>query len=134
MVAAQTGESQASVSDSTSLPRGGRRGGVRRLLASSMRLTGVHYRIALLRAKMTAVRVAIFTGLTAGAIVLSLLGLIFLYISVFRLLTDTIGIPAWCTFLIYSVGHLAIAFALLMIGARTIRGRDEAKQEGDIRT
>ena len=104
-------------------PRGRGGGGVRRMLASTTRLMDVHYQIVLLRAKMTVVRVAIYAGMAVGAVGLGLMGVIFLYVGVFRLLTDVAGVPAWGTFLIYAGGHIVTAVALLVGGMRTIRGR-----------
>jgi len=101
--------------------RVGGRGGWRRMLASTLRLADVHYRIALLRAKMTAVRITAYVGLAAGAVGLGLMGIIFLYVGMFRLLTDAAGLPVWGTFLIYAGGHVVTALAMLIGGMWMMR-------------
>ena len=105
------------------------RGGVRRLISSITRLMDVQYRIMMVRAKMTLVRMAIFTALFAGAVVMGLVGLVFLYIGMFRLLTDVAGLPVWATFLIYAGVHLVTGLVLLGFGNRMISGRDEDSDE-----
>ena len=113
-------------------PRRPRRGGLRRLISSTMRLVDTQYRIMMLRAKMTLVRMAIYAALFAGAVVLGLVGIIFLYIGLFRLLTDVAGLPVWATFLIYAGVHLVTATILLLYGGRMISGRDDdADDEND---
>ncbi|MCL2640536.1 MAG: phage holin family protein [Phycisphaerales bacterium] len=99
------------------------RGGWRRMIASSSRLVDVHYRITVLRAKMAVVRVGVFVGLAVGAVGLGLLGIVFLYVGVFRLLTDVAGLPVWGAFLIYAGGHVVTALAMLIGGMRMMRGR-----------
>jgi hypothetical protein len=101
------------------------RGGLRRLISSMMRLVDVQFRIMMVRAKLTLVRIAIFVALFAGMLVLGLVGVVFLYIGVFRLLTDVAGLPVWATFLIYAGAHLVTALVLLGFGMRMISGRDD---------
>ena len=67
----------------------------------------------------------------ADGTVLGLVGLIFLYIGVFRLLTDVAGLPVWATFLIYAGAHLLTAIGLLACGKGMITGRDD---DGDDET
>src|SRR4051812_8824095 len=122
MVAASETTAQ-DVTDFTPSPTGssGKRirqpkGGVRRMLASAVRLVDVQYRIWLTQAKLTLQRMLIYAALFAGAAVVGLLAIIFLYIGVFHLLTDVAGLrPVWA-YLIYGGFHLVLAVVLVMVG------------------
>ena len=108
------------------------RGGVRRLLASLVRVVDNQYRIWLLQAKITLMRMALYAALFATAAVLGLLAIIFLYIGVFKVLTDVAGLaPVWA-YLIYGGFHLILATVLVLVAISILKGKakDPTTQEG----
>ena len=114
-------------------PAGGRKQrrqrGLPRLIASLLRLADVQYRIWLVQAKLTALRIALFAGLFAGAALLSVLAIIFLYIGAFKVLTDLLEIRAVYAFLLFGGFHLALAGALVFTGVHLLSQRDEKKKD-----
>jgi hypothetical protein len=104
------------------------RGGVRRLLSSLIRVIDVQYRIWLLQAKITLMRMLLYAALFTAACVLGLLAIIFLYVGVFKLLTDVAGLaPVWA-YLIYGGFHLVLAGVLVMIAMSILKSKDEPKK------
>lgn len=101
------------------------RGGVRRLLASGIRIADLQYRIWLTQAKMTVKKLALFAGLFAGAAVLGLLSIIFLFIGLFRILTDVLHIPAVWSYLIFGAVMLALAGTLIFMGMSALNKKDD---------
>ncbi len=105
------------------------RGGVRRLIASLTRLINLQYRIWMTQAKMVMMKIAISAGLFIGAAVFGVIGVIFLCIGLFHVLTDVVGIPLWAAFLIFG-GFLAIlAAALVLIATRMLTKKDQDEDE-----
>ncbi|HUO07867.1 MAG TPA: phage holin family protein [Phycisphaerae bacterium] len=100
---------------------GGRRGGVRRLVASTVRLADLQIRIWLTQAKITVARVATFLILCAAAGVMAILGTIFLLIGLFRILTDEFGLqPVWA-FLIFGGFLFVMAGVVVIMARQTLR-------------
>jgi len=95
------------------------------LINSLVRIVDLQYRIWLTQAKLTLQRMMLYAALFVGAFVLGLLAIIFLYIGVFRLLTDVIGMrPVWA-FLVFGGLHLALAVALVMVGTSILGAKDD---------
>jgi predicted phage tail protein len=112
-------------------PRG--KGGVRRLTASVVRLVNIQVKIWLTQAKVTAMKVGLFAGLFAAAAVVAVLAIIFLYIGVFRVLTDVVHLqPVWA-FLIFGGVHLLLAAVLVMVAIKILTKKenddDDDKQD-----
>ena len=105
-----------------------RRRGLPRLISALFRLADVQYRIWLVQAKLTALRIALFAGLFAGAALLSVLAIIFLYIGAFKVLTDVLMIRTVYAFLIFGGFHLAVAATLVFTGVHLLSQRDEKKK------
>jgi hypothetical protein len=106
-----------------------RRGGLRRLLASTFRVVDLQYRIWLTHAKITLQRMVLYAAMFGAAMVIGLLAIIFLYIGVFRLLTDVAGLrPVWA-YLIFGVVHLALAAALVFIGTSILQKKDSSAKD-----
>jgi hypothetical protein len=107
------------------------RGGVRRLVQRAWRVVDLQYRIMLTQAKLTAKRIVMFAILFGIASVLGLLAIIFLYIGVFKLLTDVAGLaPVWA-YLIYGGFHLILAATLIMVGASKLSKKDTDEDDPD---
>jgi len=107
------------------------RGGVRRLIQRGLRVADLQYRIWLTQAKLTAKRIVMFAILFGIAAVLGLLAIIFLYIGVFKVLTDVIGLaPVWA-YLIYGGFHLILAGVLVFIGASKLSKKDIDEDDAD---
>jgi hypothetical protein len=106
--------------------------GVRHLVASTAKLCGLQYRIWLTRAKITALKIAVFAGLFMSAMLLGILAAIFLAIGIFRVLTDVLHIPVWASFLIFGGLLALLAIVLVSIGvAKITRGAaDHDKEAG----
>jgi hypothetical protein len=97
--------------------RGGRAnpGGVRRLVSSIVRLADIQLQIWLTRAKLAAWSIALYAALFGAAALVGTLGIIFLFIGIFHVLTDVVGLaPVWA-FLIFGGVQLLIAGVLFMI-------------------
>ena len=96
------------------------RGGLRRLVASTVRLADLQLKIWLTQAKMTATRVVTFIVLFAIAAVMAILGTIFLFIGLFRVLTDVVGLrPVWA-FLVFALFAFSVAGIVLMIAQKSL--------------
>lgn len=105
------------------------RGGVRRLLNSALRLVDLQYRIWLTQAKLTLQRMMLYAVLFIGAAILGLLAVIFLYIGLFRVLTDVIGLrPVWA-YLIFGGLHLVLAITMIMVGTSILGKKDEDEDD-----
>jgi hypothetical protein len=105
------------------------RGGLRRLINSLVRIADLQYRIWLTQAKLTLQRMMLYAVLFVGAAILGLLAIIFLYIGVFKILTDVIGLrPVWA-YLIYGGLHLALALTLVMVGTSILGKKDEDEDD-----
>jgi Putative Actinobacterial Holin-X, holin superfamily III len=121
---AQTGERFSS--------EGGRTnpGGLRRLVSSIARLTDIQLQIWLTRAKLAAFSVAFYAALFGAAAVVSILGIIFLFIGLFRVLTDVVGLaPVWA-FLIFGGVQLLLAGVLVAIARSVFIKRMASKKPG----
>jgi len=106
--------------------RGGRGPwGLRRLVRSVVRIADLQYRIWLTRAKIAAVRLAMFAAIFSAALLLGILAVIFLFIGAFRVLTDVAGIaPVWA-YLIMGGGTLLLAVLCAWIGIHSMGRHDE---------
>jgi len=99
------------------------------LINSLVRIVDLQYRIWLTQAKLTLQRMMLYAAMFMGAFVLGLLAIIFLYIGVFRLLTDVIGLkPVWA-YLIFGGLHLVLAVTLVMIGTSILGKKDDDDDE-----
>ena len=112
------------------------RGGIRRLLASTARLADIQLKIWLTEAKITVSRIALYVALFGAAAVLATVGIVFLFIGLFRVLTDVLGVaPVWA-FLIFA-GFLFVLAAVLVMFARGILNKKtgaaggQAKRRGE---
>jgi len=104
-------------------PKG--RGGFRRLIRSLVRVGDLQLKIWLTHAKLTLQRMMIYAALFGAAAVLGLLAIIFLYIGVFKVLTDVIGLrPVWA-YLIYGGFHIALAIGLVVVGTSILNKKDD---------
>lgn len=105
------------------------RGGMRRLLNSLLRIVDLQYRIWLTQAKLTLQKMVLYAILFVGAAILGLLAIIFLYIGLFKVLTDVVGLaPVWA-YLIFGGLHLVIAIALIMVGTSILGKKDEDDED-----
>ena len=103
--------------------------GLRRLITSSTRIADLQIRIWLTQAKIAAVRVAIFAALFSLAAALAILSVVFLFIGIFRLLTDVAGIaPVWA-YLIMGGFTLLVAGILLAVGMHMLSAHDKPDPE-----
>ena len=96
------------------------RGGVRRLIASTVRLADLQLKIWLTQAKITVSRIVLFVVLYAVAGVMAILGTIFLFIGLFKILTDVIGIPPVWSFLIFALFTFGVAGTVVLIAQKTL--------------
>ena len=118
--AADEQQDGASAGESAADWRRANRGGLRRLVASTVRLADLQLRIWLTEAKITIARILTFVILYTVAGVMALLGTIFLFIGVFRILTDVIGIPTVWSFLILSLFTFGVAGIVVLIAQKTL--------------
>jgi hypothetical protein len=92
------------------------RGGIRRLIASIARLVDIQFKIWLIEAKISLIRVGLYIALFGAAAVFAMVGIVFLLIGLFRVLTDVVGIaPVWA-FLIFAGFFLVLAGTLVLVG------------------
>jgi hypothetical protein len=105
------------------------RGGVRRLVNSLVRIVDLQYRIWLTHAKLTLQRMMLYAALFVGAAILGLLAIIFLYIGLFKILTDVLHVPPVWAYLIFGGLHLVIAITLVMVGTSILGKKDEDEDE-----
>jgi hypothetical protein len=104
------------------------RGGLRRLVASTVRLADLQIQIWVTQAKMTVARVAAFVILCAAAGLMAILGTIFLLIGLFRILTDEFGLqPVWA-FLIFGGFLFVMAGGAVMIARQTLVKKADKKK------
>ncbi|MGN6369484.1 MAG: phage holin family protein [Phycisphaerae bacterium] len=96
------------------------RGGIRRLIASTVRLADIQLKIWLTQAKMTVARIVLYVLLYAVAGVMAILGTIFLFIGLFKILTDVIGIPAVWSFLIFALFTFGVAGTVVLIAQKAL--------------
>jgi hypothetical protein len=123
---AQTGSPGGSVATGTR-PR---KGGLRRLVASLVRIVDLQYRIWLTHAKLTLQRMILYAALFGIAMILAILALIFLYIGCFHVLTDLLGFrPVWA-YLFFGIIHLALAGALVVVGTAILAKKDGSTTAG----
>lgn len=89
------------------------RGGLRRLVASTVRLADLQLKIWLTRTKIAVSRILTAILLFTVAGVMAILGTIFLFIGLFRVLTDVVGLrPVWA-FLIFALVMFSITAGVL---------------------
>ena len=103
------------------------RGGLRRLIASSVRLANIQLKIWLTEAKITAANIVFYLAMFGAAAVIGLLAIIFLFIGMFKILTDVIGIPPVWSYLIFGGVLMGIAVALIMVGKNALNKKPDAK-------
>ncbi len=128
-------QDDAGASESAEDWRQANRGGLRRLVASTVRLADLQLRIWLTEAKITVARVLTFVILYTVAGVMAILGTIFLFIGVFRILTDVIGIPTVWSFLILSLFTFGVAGIVVLIAQKTLSqkaGMPDKKKEKQV--
>jgi hypothetical protein len=107
------------------------RGGVRRLASSAVRLASIQVKIWLTQVKSTALKIGLFVGLFLAAAVLALLAIIFLYIGVFHLLTEVIGMRHVWAYLIFGGVHLVLAAVLALVAMKILTKKDEDDDDED---
>lgn len=96
------------------------RSGVSRLVLSLTRLASIQTRLVLAQVKLTAQRLTLaLAGFTIAA-VFGILGIIFLYIGVFKVLTRYVLDAPW-VWLIYGGIHAVLAVALAAWAMHTLR-------------
>jgi len=104
-------------------------GGVRRLIASLVRLADIQTKIWLAEAKITLAKLALYVVLFGSAAILGILGIIFLLIGLFRVLTDVLGIaPVWA-FLLFAGFFFLLAGTLVMVGKGILNRKISAAGE-----
>jgi hypothetical protein len=94
-----------------------------------LRVIDLQYRIWLTHAKLTLQRMVLYAALFGAAMLLGLLAIIFLYIGVFHVLTDVIGLRAVWAYLIFGGIHLVIAAALVFVGTSILGKKDDSKDK-----
>jgi hypothetical protein len=105
-------------------------GGIRRLVASVARLTDIQLQIWLTRVKLAAWSIALYAALFGAAALIGILGVIFLMIGIFHVLTDVAGLaPVWA-FLIFGGGLLILAGVLVAIAKSVLTKRSTPKHAG----
>ncbi len=91
------------------------RGGLRRLISSIARLLDLQYRIWLTEAKIAVAKIVMYVVLFGAAALLGILGIIFLFIGAFHVLTDVCGLaPVWA-YLIFAGVQLVLAVVLVLV-------------------
>jgi len=70
-----------------------------------------------LKARILAKKLILSAALSAGAILFGLVGLVFTYIFLFRLLTDVAGLAVVWTWLIFAAVHVLTAMVFMLIVA-----------------
>ena len=98
--------------------------GIKAIVQSLLRLVDIRYRIWLTRAKLTALRLALFATLWIVALLVGVLAIVFLYIGLFRVFTDFVGIPTAWAFLIFGGVHAIVAAVLAFIGVHWLSAKD----------
>jgi hypothetical protein len=96
------------------------RGGLRRLVASIVRLADLQLKIWLTETKIAVSRIVMYLVLYAMAGVMAILGTTFLFIGLFRILTDVIGIPTVWSLLIFSLFTFGVAGTVILIAQRAL--------------
>ena len=96
------------------------RGGIRRLVGSTVRLADLQLRIWLTEAKITVSRIVMYVVLYAIAGVMAILGTIFLFTGLFHVLTDVIGIPTVWSLLIFALFTFGVAGTVVLIAQKTL--------------
>ena len=105
-------------------------GGFRRLVSSIVRLSDIQLQIWLTRAKLAAWSIAFYAALCGAAAVVGLLGIIFLFIGIFHVLTDVVGLPPVWAFLIFGGFQLLLAGILVAIANSFLKKRMTSKNAG----
>ena len=125
------GRSQAATESRPPRRQGRRRRGrgFPRLVKSLWRLADLQYQIWLTRAKLAALKIALFAVLSIAAMVLAVLAIVFLYLGAFRLLTDQLHIPPAYAYLLFGAVHLLLAAILAWIGYRILVRTDDLPPE-----
>ena len=128
--AAQENRSDEDTFGEDAFHRRANRGGLRRTVASIARLVDIQYRIWLTEAKMAVARIVMYVVLFGAAALLGILGIIFLFIGAFHVLTDVIGlVPVWA-YLIFAVVQLGLALALVMMAKSKLSTPDAPNPDG----
>jgi hypothetical protein len=108
------------------------RGGVRRLIASIVRLADIQLQIWLTQTKITVVRIAFYMAFFGVAAIIGTLAVIFLLLGLFHILTDVFQIPLVWAYLIFGAFLLGVAATLMLIGQNILHkkaGTDGSKKE-----
>ncbi len=96
------------------------RGGVRRLVSSIARLADIQFHIWMTEAKLAVSKIVLYVALFGAAALIAVLGVIFLFIGVFHVLTDVFGLaPVWA-YLLFGGIQLAIAVTLVLIAKNAL--------------
>jgi hypothetical protein len=130
---APTADAESNTTDSSeeTNARSRSKGGVRRLTSSAVRLVSIQMKIWLTQVKVTAMKIGLFAGLFAAAAVLGVLAVIFLYIGLFRVLTDLVKLqPVWA-FLIFGGVHLLLAAVLVMVAIKILTRKEDDDDDED---
>ncbi len=109
---------------------GGVGGGLRRLVSSVARLTDIQIQIWATQAKIAAMRLVVYAALVGGASIVGILGVIFVLIGLFHVLTDVVGLaPVWA-FLVFGGGQLLLAAILIGVAVSILKKRMAKKADG----
>lgn len=101
------------------------RGGLRRMVASTVRLADLQIKIWLTHAKITVARLVLFIILYSIAGALGILATVFLFTGLFHILTDVIGLREVWALLIFAVFMFAVAGLMVVVAQKAL-----AKQPG----
>jgi hypothetical protein len=105
-------------------------GGLRRLVSSVARLTDIQIQIWATQAKIAAMRLVVYAALVGGASIVGILGVIFVLIGLFHVLTDVVGLaPVWA-FLVFGGGQLLLAAILIGVAVSILKKRMAKKADG----
>lgn len=100
------------------------------IFAGLRRIVSLELSIWAARAKLAVVRIVTLVAMLCLAVLLTLIGVIFLYAGVYRVLTDVLHVPAHWALLSFAGVHVLVAIVLVMVGVSMFKG-DNKKKPGE---